>query len=834
MQGSQTRSIVLTALASLAILWTLAVLDGINNYFTIRKAAETRIMASSRIIEARLVQVLRQSELFMDDLALAERFPEVPPPQTPGHSPGLPDLPAGPHGNGKAHAPDDAVLTTLRGQLEQDAVLRGKPQNLAVISRTGKIIRATNGGLIGQDVSHRYYFRAIADHPGNETLVVGEVIRSPLGGYIFVVSKGFWKADGQLDFAITASLPQTILTEILRSSANPSGEERVALSNANYDLLARFPDPLEDPIGGKRLTPALKDFISSGAREAILDSPSGADGQSRIFALRHTQPYGVDISVSVPTREVLRPWFRHLTVIVTISGLLTALILFITRQAIARDLSRSRAETRLRETESELSRAQKLARIGSWRPAPDGSGLLLSDQMYSLLDLKPGTPLTQQDLADYIHPDDRLDVRAAYERASDGTAVDLIHRIVTPCGQRWVRQRGELMFDTGGRAISGVCTLQDITRLKQAEELILQSRDHYLRLLETFPSLVWRSVSDGLPRYFNQTWLDFTGRTLEQEQNGGWLSGIHDDDLAMVRDTLGSHLTRRAPFSLEFRLRRADGDYRWLRCIAHPFTDMDGTFAGYIGAGFDITEPRQLLENLERSNAELEQFAYIASHDLREPLRMISSYLNLIERRLGPGMDPEIAEFFGYARDGAQRMNRLILDVLEFSRVGRLSSPPRPVDILDPLQQALTDLAPLIADSGAKITIQQPLPPVLGNEEELVRLFQNLLSNAIQYRHPDRPPEVTVWCQPGRHSHQFSVRDNGIGIPPDQFDRIFRIFQRLHDRETKAGSSGIGLAICKKIVEFHGGKIWATSDGTEAGGATFHFTLPAVPEEGVA
>lgn len=825
MQGSQTRPIIVTALVCLATLWTLAVLDGLNNYFTIRTATETRVMASARIIETRLVQILRQTELFIDDLALAERFPETPSPLS---SP----VPARPTETApRARLPDEAVLTSLRGQLEQDAILRGKPQNLAVVNHAGQIVRATNVGLIGQTVSHRYYFRAIADRPGTDTLVMGEVIRSPLGGFIFVVSKGFWKPDGQLDFVVTASLPQNMLTEMLRSSLTDATAERVALSNINHDLLARFPNPSENPVGEKRLTPALKEFIASGAREAVLEATSGADGETRIFALRRTQPYGVDISVSLPLREVLRPWFRQLAAVVTISGLLTALILFITRQAITRELSRSRAEARLRETESELSRAQKLARIGSWRPAPDGSAILLSDQMYSLLDLKPGTRMTQEELAAFIHPDDRLDVRAAYERARDGTAVDLIHRIVTPCGQRWVRQRGELVFDSSGMAVSGVCTLQDITRLKQAEELILQSRDHYLRLLETFPSLVWRSVSDGLPRYFNQTWLDFTGRTLEQEQNGGWLGGIHDDDLALVRDTLGSHLARKLPFTVEFRLRRADGEYRWLRCIAHPYTDMDGTFAGYIGAGFDITEQRQLLENLERSNAELEQFAYIASHDLREPLRMISSYLNLIERRLGPGMDPEIAEFFAYARDGAQRMNRLILDVLEFSRVGRLSTAPAPVEMAVPVRQALTDLHQMISDSGARITVQDSLPPVLGIEEELARLLQNLLSNALQYRSPDRVAEVSITCQPGRHMHQFSVRDNGIGIPPEQFDRIFRIFQRLHDRETKAGSSGIGLAICKKIVEFHGGKIWAESAGTDSGGTTFHFTLPAAGTE---
>lgn len=816
MQAKQVRSILFTAVASLLVFWLLAVLDGINNYYTTRDATEARIMASARIIESRVQQSLRQAELFLDELSLSERYPD---------GPGVP--PSAAH-------PDNELFDRLRTQLEQDALLRGKPQNMAIIGPDGIIRRATNATLVGRHTDNRYYFRYFLDHPGADRMIIGEIIDSPLGGKVFVVAKGYWNTDGSLDFVVSGSLPLDLLDDILRSTLPEAETGNALLSNEHGDVLARIP-----PLPGSRADirdalPVSGLFRSRGEPVAFIDGISPYDGLNRIYAMRQSLPYNVEVAVSTASAEALRPWFRHLAILASITALISGLILFIARTAIVREVSRSKAEHRLRETESELRQAQKLARLGSWRPAADGIHVLLSDQMYSLLDLKPGTAITLDDLDSFVHPDDRLDVRAALENARKGLAVDLIHRIVTPCGLRWVRQRGDLTFDHTGAIIAGVCTLQDITRLKQAEELILQSRDHYLRLLESFPTLVWRSIADGLPRYFNQTWLDFTGRSLDQEQNSGWLSSVHDEDMTMVRDLFARGIAARTPFEVEFRLRRHDGDYRWLRCIARPFVDMDGTFAGYIGTCFDITEPRQLLENLERSNAELEQFAYIASHDLREPLRMISSYLNLIERRLGPTMTQEIAEFFAYARDGAQRMNRLILDVLEFSRVGRLSSPITRIDIADPLRQAIADLTAAIDESGAEIEVEGDLAPVQASRDEIIRLFQNLLSNAIKYRHPDRTPHIVVSCQPGRHMHQFTVRDNGIGVPPDQYERIFRIFQRLHDRDTKSGSSGIGLAICKKVAEFHGGRIWVTSDRDQDGnssGSAFHFTLPAPPED---
>ena len=226
---------------------------------------------------------------------------------------------------------------------------------------------------------------------------------------------------------------------------------------------------------------------------------------------------------------------------------------------------------------------------------------------------------------------------------------------------------------------------------------------------------------------------------------------------------------------------------------------------------------------LKRSNAELEQLAYVASHDMQEPLRMIASYLQLVERRYADQLDADGKEFIGYAVDGAKRMQALIQDLLAYSRVGTKGHPPAPVDAAAVLRTALAHLELAINESAATITAD-PLPWVMGDGGQLLQLIQNLLANAIKFR-GTAPPRVHVGCQPDGDSWRFEVRDNGIGIDPEFAERIFVMFQRLHSRSAYPGT-GIGLALCKRIVERHGGRLWV--EPAEGGGSVFKFTLPQV------
>jgi len=227
-------------------------------------------------------------------------------------------------------------------------------------------------------------------------------------------------------------------------------------------------------------------------------------------------------------------------------------------------------------------------------------------------------------------------------------------------------------------------------------------------------------------------------------------------------------------------------------------------------------------EELARSNQELEQFAYVASHDLQEPLRMVASYTKLLERRYKGKLDQDANDFIAFAVDGATRMQGLINDLLKFSRVGTQGKPFADADCEQLLDHALANLQIAVTESHAAIT-RDPLPRVMGDATQLVQLFQNLVGNAIKFRNPEQPPRVHIGARQLEDGWEFAVSDKGIGISPDYFGRIFIIFQRLHSKEDYPGT-GIGLALCKKIVERHGGHIRVESRPGE--GSTFRFTIP--------
>lgn len=226
--------------------------------------------------------------------------------------------------------------------------------------------------------------------------------------------------------------------------------------------------------------------------------------------------------------------------------------------------------------------------------------------------------------------------------------------------------------------------------------------------------------------------------------------------------------------------------------------------------------------DLRRSNKELEQFAYVASHDLNEPLRMIASYLQLIERRLGGRLDGEIKEFMDYAQDGAKRMRLLIDGLLEYSRVGRRGEPKEGVDLDAILHGVLADLKSAIETSGAKIAADK-LPAVTGVEAELRRTLMNLIGNALKFHAPDRAPELRVGAIKHPQDWEIFVADNGIGIEPEHFEKVFQMFKRLHGQSEYPGT-GLGLALAKRIIDSHGGRIWIESEPGK--GSTFRFTLP--------
>ncbi|RAS71337.1 HAMP domain-containing protein [Lentzea atacamensis] len=230
---------------------------------------------------------------------------------------------------------------------------------------------------------------------------------------------------------------------------------------------------------------------------------------------------------------------------------------------------------------------------------------------------------------------------------------------------------------------------------------------------------------------------------------------------------------------------------------------------------------------LQRSNSELEQFAYVASHDLQEPLRKVASFCQLLQRRYGGKLDERADQYIEFAVDGAKRMQGLINDLLAFSRVGRITRERTMVDLGEVVRQVVDNFSERIEETGARVDVVGDLPSVRGEATLLSAVFQNLISNALKFRGSETPV-ITIGAEPDGDLWKFSVRDNGIGIEPEYADRIFVIFQRLHPKDAYPGT-GIGLAMCRKIVEYHGGTIWLKTD-VDAG-TTFEFTLPVALED---
>lgn len=278
-------------------------------------------------------------------------------------------------------------------------------------------------------------------------------------------------------------------------------------------------------------------------------------------------------------------------------------------------------------------------------------------------------------------------------------------------------------------------------------------------------------------------------------------------------------------FCDEIQTVRTDGTPIWVRMMAR-LADVDNPSLGVVWTSEDITRFKELTDDLARSNSELERFAYVASHDLRQPLRTIASYLTLIDRRLGGETDGEIREFLDFAVNGARRMDTMIVDLLDYSRIGRQDrAAPQEVSLRDAVDMAVLNLRHNIQESGAEIVISSNLPIVHGNLSEFQRLFQNLIGNALKFHKPDQSPRIEVGVGP--ENGEIFVADNGIGIDPADHVRLFSIFSRLVAQDQYEGT-GIGLATCRKIVEHHVGQIWL--DSALGQGCTFHISLPEAKE----
>lgn len=440
-----------------------------------------------------------------------------------------------------------------------------------------------------------------------------------------------------------------------------------------------------------------------------------------------------------------------------------------------------------------------------------------------LLDVDPAV-LPQITLLDLIYPEDQRSIEAFFRNHQDYRGnLRFVHR---DGSWQWVSIQIDWIEDEAAYYV----TAQDETSRHEAE-ISAESARHFAESIvqtvrEPLVVLDSRACIQSVNRAFCQTFqtseAETIGYLLDELGNGQW-------KIPALHRLLNEVITHNASFE-DFEVTHQFPLIGWKTMMLNARQiALEGQGTLMLLAIEDITARKhaealleQKVNELVRSNAELEQFAYVASHDLQEPLRMVASYVQLLERRYRGRLDQDADDFIGFAVDGATRMQVLINDLLAYSRVGRQELLLEPVDCAYVLEMTLRNLEVRIEQLQAVIT-SDPLPTVPGEASLLVRVFQNLISNSLKF-HRDVPPQIHISSLRDGAFWRFSVRDNGIGIEPQYWERIFLIFERLHSRAAYPGT-GIGLAITKKIVERHGGRIWLTSEfgvGTE-----FFFTLPA-------
>lgn len=392
---------------------------------------------------------------------------------------------------------------------------------------------------------------------------------------------------------------------------------------------------------------------------------------------------------------------------------------------------------------------------------------------------------------------------------------------------------------SNGEIIGVVINVRDVTETKIKEEELLRTNERFFYAAKATNDAIWDwdiqcnkvfRVGDGLRNIFGYD------KDEAAKDDDFWINRVHPDDLhSMIskREQILNH-TDALYWEDEYRFKKADGAYAHVFDKGYIIRDEKGTPIRMIGTTQDISQQKETealllelnnrlkrrAEELANSNVELERFAYVASHDLQEPLRMVTSFLQLLKKRYDDKLDETAVKYINFAVDGAERMKTLIMDLLDYSRVGSNTEPNEDVDLNLLIEDVRDVFGKTLDEVKATITVS-PLPIVKGTRTQLFQLFQNLISNAIKYQSKESP-KIQIRYKEEQDHYLFEVQDNGIGIDPAFHEKIFVIFHRLHSR-SEYGGTGIGLAICKKIVERHNGNIWVKSAVGE--GSTFFFTL---------
>ena len=529
--------------------------------------------------------------------------------------------------------------------------------------------------------------------------------------------------------------------------------------------------------------------------------------------------------------------------------------------AVVRDITKQKKiEESLRVSEERLRLAQTLGEVGVWDWNVITNDLYFTPELEQLYGLSPGTIKTYDDWRRLTHPDDieRIELERDSQIAKN-QPFDIEFRIFHDSGDtRWLSTRGGAIYDDKGEVIRVLGINTDITTRKEAEEILQTTLLRFYKILSNMSASVLLVTSDKKVEFVNQEFCDYFYLDKEPEYYNGF------------RSSEMTHLIRNAyrnPDEALIRIKEIVNDWKPVhgeevlmrdgKTCLRDFVPLfiDGKPYGRVWLHLDMTERKlteeklhksntrlikevndhkntelklkEMVNELKRSNKELEQFAYVSSHDLQEPLRMVALFTQLLERRYKGKLDDDADDYIQFIVEGAQRMKLLIDDLLSYSRLNTQGNEFGPINMDKVMDNVLSNLQLISEENNAEITVHEPFPTIIGDESQMTHVFQNLIANGIKFNDKETP-KIEISVKEDENRWIFSVSDNGIGIAPEYQKQIFEIFKRLHDRDKYPGT-GIGLAICQKIIEKHAGEIWIES--SKGNGSIFYFTIPNKKEK---
>jgi PAS domain S-box-containing protein len=517
-------------------------------------------------------------------------------------------------------------------------------------------------------------------------------------------------------------------------------------------------------------------------------------------------------------------------------------VLSITAMALSAGMAeRGRAEEALRESEANMSLAANAANLGLWVwNVPGGDERWVTEKWRQLFGFADSEPVTFDRFLEVVHPGDSERVKQVVQHMLEhGGEYEIDYRITRPDGSiRWIASHGSVELEERGKPVLVRGVSRDVTKRKIAEEEVRESEERFRTVANAAPVMIWMSGTDKLCNFFNKGWLDFTGRTMEQELRNGWAEGVHTDDLEHCLEIYGSSFDARQPFTMEYRLRRNDGEYRWVLDSGIPRFGSDGTFLGYIGSCFDITERRQSELDHQLQNMELARVGRVAlmgelaaslAHEVNNPIGAMVTNANAGQRMIAGGNveNEELSDLLADIVADGHRAREVIEGIRNMVRKEKTTRALVRVDeiIRDLLRIVKADA--LTRKVALTTEIDSKAGSVMADRVQLLQVLLNLTLNAFEAMSVIRSNARHLVIRADRNGEGevlLRVRDSGPGFPSGIVDQLFEPFF-----STKVGGTGMGLAIARSIIEAHGGTL--SGENCDDGGACFTVRLPEAKED---